>query len=103
MRPPCLELSDQRFGQFARRGGYDDAVELARFGPAQRTVAAHRGHIGDAEARKAQPRLLIQRFVALDGEHMAAKPRQDRRLIAGAGADFEHIVIASRRASFSVM
>ena len=46
-----------------------------------------------AELLEPGPGAVGQRPVALDGQHVPAQPRQDRGLVAGAGADLEHLVV----------
>ena len=45
-------------------------------------------------AREVEPGLLGERDVALDAPHVGAEPGQQRRVVAGAGADVEDALVA---------
>ena len=62
-------------------------------------------HLDIVVAKRRQPAAsrFRQRAIAFDADHFARKPRQNGRLIARAGADFEHAVIRLPRASCSVI
>ena len=56
-------------------------------------VPEHHLDIGAAEPLQPQPGGVRQRPEPLDRQDLAGKPRQDRGLVAGAGADLEHPVL----------
>ena len=92
------ELVDQRRWDSApgRRGHHDGLVgRMLR--PAPGAVADARLDVGIAEPAQALGRRPGQLGHHLDAIDPGRQLRQDRRLIAAAGADFEHPVVRTRR------
>ena len=83
----------QRLGDLLHRRGDDDAVEIA--GPGRDVEAIPQHHLDIVAAELLEPcaGAVGEGPVALDGQHLPAQPRQDRGLIAGAGADLQHAVL----------
>ncbi len=90
--PARRQPVDQRRRHLRRRGGHDDPVIGQLLGPALGAVAESKDDV--AQPQRVERRLgLLQQFaMALDREHAAGEARQDRGLIARAGADLEHVV-----------
>ena len=73
-------------------GGDDDAIERRLLRPAQPAVAEPGGDVVEAQLLEARLGLVEQRLVALDRVDAPAQPRQDRRLVAGPGADLQDLL-----------
>ena len=81
--------SSQAVGNGLAAGRGDDAV-VGRVGRmADAAVAVHQAHAGHAQRVQVAPRHLVQRLQALDRDHALGQPRQQRRLVAAAGADLQ--------------
>ena len=91
--PPGSSRCSQRLGNLLHRRGDDDAVEIAGTGRDVEAVPQHHLDIVAAELLQPRPGAVGQRPVALDGQDLPAKPRQDGGLVTGAGADLEHAVM----------
>jgi len=72
-------------------GGDDDGVERRVFLPAVIAVADAHLDVAVTKPRKPFPGKPPQRFDDLDGERLGGKLTEDRRLIAGPGADLQHL------------
>ena len=75
------------------RGGDNDAVEIAGIGRDVEAVPEHHFDIAASQLLEPRPGLIGQGPVTLDRQHLAAQPRQDCRLVTGAGADLEHAMM----------
>src|SRR5712671_1926367 len=85
-----LEPRLQLLRDLLHRGGHDDPVEGA--GAVGDIQAVAKDHLDVVATELLQPgaRALGKGAVALDADDFPAEPRQDRSLVARAGADFEH-------------
>src|SRR5712671_7392127 len=85
-----LEPRLQLLRDLLHRGGHDDPVEGA--GVVGDIKAVAKDHLDVVATELLQPgaRALGKGAVALDADDLPAEPRQDRSLVARAGADFEH-------------
>src|SRR5216684_6779396 len=82
-----LEPQGQGVGNLLHRRGDHDAVEIADTGRDVETVAQHHLDIAASELFKPQPGVVGQSPETFDRQYLTAKPRQDRRLVTGAGTD----------------
>ncbi len=89
---PFLELLDERGGDLGRGAGDDDRVERRGLGPARVAVADPGVDVRVAEFLVDLGGPLAQRRVDLDRVDVLDEPREDRRLIARAGADLVDLV-----------
>ncbi len=71
----------------------DDAVEITDAGRDVEAVAQHHLDIVALDLLEPRPGAVGQGPVAFDRQDVTGQPRQDGRLVAGAGADFEHAVM----------
>jgi len=78
------------------RGGDVDGVERRLLRQPARAVADHERDVLDAGARERLRGQARQVGVALDRPHVGGERREDRGVIAGAGADVEHPVLRSQ-------
>ena len=85
------ELVDQRLRRVLGRGGDDDAVEGRLLGQAERAVAVDHGDVVQPEPLEELAGAAGEAAMALDGVDPAGEAGEDRRLVAGAGADLEHL------------
>ncbi len=63
---------------------------MTRIGRNVEAIAQHHLDIVASKPFQARPGAVGQRAITLDRQHLPAKPRQDRGLIAGPSADLEH-------------
>ena len=89
--PAVAELVEERLRRVLGGGGQDDAVEGGLLGQAERAVAVDDGDVVQAELLEELAGAAGEAAVALDGVDAAGEAGEDRRLVAGAGADLEHL------------
>ena len=87
-----LELFDQGGRDFFGRAGDDDLVERGVFGPALIAVADLDVDVVVVQPFERLRGLAAERFDDFDRVDVADELREDGRLIAAAGADFQHLV-----------
>ena len=92
-----LQVAQQRGRDLRRRGGDDDAVDLEILAQIRRAVAVLDAHVVQLQRAQVAPRLGDQRADALDRVDLVGELRQDRGLVAAAGADLRARGAAARR------
>ena len=95
-RPPTRELVDQRLRHVAGSGRHDDRVEGRLLGPAAIAVADAHVHVRVAEPRQVGARPLAELLHDLDRVDLARELGEHRRLVARAGPDLEHALVAAQ-------
>ncbi len=90
---PVEQLREQGWWHQASRRGDDDRVEGSVFGAAQGSVADAHPNITNAKSTQSVGSRLSQTGMPLDGDNFGGQLGQDRRLIAAAGANFEHPLV----------
>ena len=90
------QLLQQVFGDALRGRGCENTVEGAALFPAHAAVGVVHVHVAQLELAQPLPGLLLQRPDALHAVDLAHQLGQDRRLVAGARADFQHPLAGAR-------
>jgi len=88
-------LQQGRRGRRTGRGD-DDGVIGRFFGPTERAVADHDGHVSQSLGGNSGLSLLRQCPPPFDGHHPAGHSPQDQRAVARAGAHLEHPVVGAQ-------
>ena len=94
--PLGRELCDQSGRGPRCRSRHDNRVERCPFRQAERAVAHAHLDAGIARREQGGPRLCGQLRDALDPDDLRAQLRQDGSLVAGAGADVQHALVAGQ-------
>src|SRR5262245_51068487 len=94
--PARLELVVEPLRETGRCRGDGDRRERSLVREPDRAVAEVDAHAVVARFGEVAPRLLRQLRDPLDGVHLAGELGQDRRLVAGAGPDVEHLLGAGQ-------
>ncbi len=84
-----FQLFEERLRQFWSGGGDDDGIEGRMCGKALAAVSHFERNVFIAEPAEDGVGCAGESGVAFDGVHVATEFRQERRLIARAGANFE--------------
>ena len=87
------QLIQQRLRNIGAAGGDDDRIEGRVLRPTERAVAVQHVHVVETLLAQSPRRLFGQFGVPLDRVDLAGDSSQDRRGVAGAGADFQHAVL----------
>ena len=93
MMPPIGSCLDERLRHVSAAAVTMMRSNGALSGAPDDAVADDHLDIVKAERLQPRPRRLGKRAIALDADHLAGEPRQDRRLVARAGADLEHAML----------
>ena len=91
------QLLEERGRDVGRRGGHQNPVERGAFGPAPGAVTQTGVDVGETQPLKAHFRFDEEVGEPFHGGDSLCEPRQNRGLIATAGADLEDDIAAARR------
>ena len=89
-----LELVEELGRNPLRCSGQDDGVERRLIGPSLIAVADADLNVGEPEGLEARSRFLAALGADLDGVDLTGELGEDGSVVAGAGADLEHLLTA---------